>query len=238
MSIRDTVDNHKKSKTKFVDKIHSLMSENFDNALHQIVKQTLEQGKRGFAVAIEREQGNQNDPDNPHLVIDNSDIHIQRLNQNANPENFIPEITTKTEIIEIKRILLESGILVEEYFAHISGDANSGMFQRIVGDDEWGGYDWEYVPVSDTVFNNYWKSGIELYYCGRGEISLEKKFELRFEKGGLNAYSSNYDEDGPQINLAWCWDEVEPIAKFGEEQNPPSAYYLERACYTFLICTL
>ena len=64
MSIKDILDSHKSQRVDFEKSILQSMSNNFESQLEKIVESVLSDNKNGFAIIIQREYGNQNDPEN------------------------------------------------------------------------------------------------------------------------------------------------------------------------------
>jgi len=229
VSIRDLLDAHESEKKQRKSEVHKLMSEHFETQIEHIVKECLNKGRIGFAVIIERESGNQNNPDNPWKWIDNTSYHIQRINQELESVNLNISITTKDEIIEIKRLLIESGVDVEDYFVHnlvyhfptfggkdfVDPDGDDGV--RV-------------LEFSDKVFNKFWNDGIDLYFCEKGDIVLEKKLQVIFSKGDTG--QEDHWKWGPKNEGRLDTrgmpkrpgSEYEYLKSLGNEQNRRSGY--------------
>jgi len=188
MSIKDILDSHKSQRVDFEKSILQSMSNNFESQLEKIVESVLSDNKNGFAIIIQREYGNQNDPENPWLMIDNSVEHIRRATAENQYDRGIT-ITTKQEMQEISRLMQEAGIDVTHVFAH-----NLGYdFPNFRGDDfvdPDGDENVNVLNFPEQVFNAFWKNGVELFTCNYGEINTERKWMIRFRKYDTEQYWS------------------------------------------------
>lgn len=181
MSIRDILDVHKNEQQQLKSEMLKLMSENFESQLEDIVEQILNEGKNGFAIIIEREHGNQNDPYNLWRWVDNTSYHIQRIDRELDFQKYNIMIATKDELKEIKRLLVESELDVEHVFVHnLSGHwpcFGGAEFVDPDGDDNV-----KILDFPDKIFNAFWKDGVRLFSCENGEINLERKLRINFSK--------------------------------------------------------
>lgn len=235
MSIKDIIDSHKSERVDFEKSILQSMSRNFESQLEKIVESVLSDNKNGFAIIIQREYGNQNDPENPWLMIDNSVEHIRRVTDETNYDSGIT-ITTKQEMQEINRLLQESGIDVNHVFVHnLATDFPS--FRGRENSAESDPYpDWDILNFPDKVFNAFWKNGVELFTCVGGEINIERKWSIRFSREN---YHTENEEDYNYGKIAWLNREI----RHGEDGwkdfllpfNEPSENYRCKK-YSLLFC--
>ena len=235
MSIKDIIDSHKSKHAEFEKSILQSMSRNFESQLEKIVESILSDNKNGFAIIIQREYGDQNDPENPWLTIDNSVEHIRRVTDETNYDSGIT-ITTKQEMKEINRLLQESGIEVTHVFVHnLKYDFPEFRGDNFVDPD--GDDNLKILNFPDQVFNAFWKNGVELFTCKNGEINTERKWMIRFRKENTLGYWDANHQDFNHGRITLLNREINsPDKADWPWYDEDSSNYWESNKYSLLFC--